>query len=136
MYSDNFEVGSPLGVRTLKPFLHGRKHAKKYGGSPDDYADIDDFIDSSKIAFPDIRHRALLHSSFGCFVVEQMFGRTRVNSAGVTYSPRDIAEDHIIQDLGFIPTVEKYLNNMEIQPWMSGTNKSPNKQTKFIPIGD
>jgi hypothetical protein len=120
----------------MKPFLHGRKHAKKYGGSPDDYADIDDFIDSSKIAFPDIRHRALLHSSFGCFVVEQMFGRTRVNSAGFTYSPRDIAEDHIIQDLGFIPTVEKYLNNMEIQPWMSGTNKSPNKQNKFIPIGD
>ena len=120
----------------MKPYLHGRKHASKYGGKSEDYSDIDDFIDSSKITFPDIRHRALLHSSFGCFVVEQMFGRTRVNSAGLTYSPRDIAEDHIIQDLGFIPTVEKYLNNMTVQPWMSGTSKLSGKHVKFIPIGD
>lgn len=118
----------------MKPFLHGRLHAKKYGGHPDDYADIDDFIDSSKAAYPDFRHRAILHSAFGCYLVEQMFGRTRTNSAGVTYSPRDIAEDHIIQDLGFIPTVEKYLENMTPQPWMSGTNKSIQKQNRFISL--
>lgn len=120
----------------MKPFLHGRIHARKYGGDPDDYADIDDFIDSSKIAFPDIRHRAILHSSFGCFLVEQMFGRTRTNSAGITYSPRDIAEDHIIQDLGFIPTPSHYLDHMELQPWMSGTQKHNTKQTKFISLAD
>jgi hypothetical protein len=107
----------------MKPFLHSRIHAKKYGGTPDDYADIDDFIDSSKQAVADVRHRTLLHSAFGCFIVEKVFGRTRTNSEGKVYSPRDIAEDHIIQDLGFIPTVEKYLNNMTIQPWMSGTEK-------------
>lgn len=118
----------------MKPFLHGRIHAKKYGGKPTDYADIDDFIDSSKTTFPDIRHRALLHSCFGCHLVEQMFGRTRFNSDGIEYSPRDVAEDHIIQDLGFIPTVEKYLNNMEIQPWMSGTVKQHKGKTKFIKI--
>jgi hypothetical protein len=120
----------------MKPFLHGRIHAKKYGGTPDDYADIDDFIDSSKIAFPDIRHRAILHSSFGCFLVEQMFGRTRINSSGITYSPRDIAEDHIIQDLGFIPTPEAYLKNMTAEPWMSGTGKAHKKETKFISLAD
>lgn len=47
----------------MKPFLHGRIHARKYGGVPEDYADIDDFIDSSKACVPDIRHRALLHNS-------------------------------------------------------------------------
>jgi hypothetical protein len=120
----------------MKPYLHGRIHAKKYGGIADDYADIDDFIDSSKIAFPDIRHRAILHSSFGCYLVEQMFGRVRTNSDGITYSPRDVAEDHIIQDLGFIPTVESYLNHMEVQPWMSGTQKHHKKETKFIPLVD
>lgn len=120
----------------MKPFLHGRIHAKKYGGVPEDYADIDDFIDSSKIAFPDIRHRAILHSSFGCYLVEQMFGRTRSNSAGIEYSPRDIAEDHIQQDLGFIPTVENYLENMEVQPWMSGTNRKDKQTTRFIPLAD
>jgi hypothetical protein len=121
----------------MKPFLHGRIHAQKYGGCPDDYADIDDFIDSTKSCVPDVRHRAILHSSFGCFLVEQLFGRTRTNSSGVEYSPRDIAEDHIIQDLGFIPTVEKYLNCMSIEPWMSGTAKKfNNKNKKFIPLED
>lgn len=120
----------------MKPYLHGIKHAHKYGGSPDDYADIDDFIDSSKATFPDFRHRAILHSAFGCYVVEQMFGRVRQNSAGLNYSPRDVAEDHIIQDLGFIPTVEKYLQNMTPQPWMSGTLKNSSKTRKFVPLVD
>jgi len=119
----------------MKPYLHGIKHARKYGGVPEDYSDIDDFIDSSKVSVPDMRHRALLHNSFGCFLVEKVFGRTRTNSDGKTYSPRDVAEDHIIQDLGFIPTVERYLNNMALQPWMSGTLKH-GKKSKFIPLSD
>lgn len=107
----------------MKAFLHGKIHAKKYGGRPDDYADIDDFIDSTKQAVADVRHRAILHSAFGCFLVEKVFGRVRTNSDGKEYSPRDVAEDHIQQDLGFIPSMEQYLNNMTIQPWMSGTEK-------------
>lgn len=107
----------------MKPYIHAKIHAKKYGGKPDDYVLIDDFIDSTKQALPDVRHRAILHSAFGCFLVEKIFGRTRVNSAGKEYSPRDVAEDHILQDLGFIPTMEQYLKNMSIEPWMSGTEK-------------
>jgi hypothetical protein len=121
----------------VKPYLHGRKHAHKYGGKQEDYADIDDFIDSSKIAMPDFRHRAILHSSFGCYLVEQMFGRLRTNSAGMTYSPRDVAEDHIIQDLGFIPTPEQYLKNMTAQAWMSGTRRLTSTPSRsFIPLAD
>lgn len=118
----------------MKPFLHGKIHVKKHGGKAEDYADIDDFIDSSKAAVPDVRHRAILHSAFGCYIVERAFGRTRINSDGKEYSPRDIAEDHILQDLGFIPTMEQYLNNMAIQPWMSGTMKT--NRSKFIKLED
>jgi hypothetical protein len=121
----------------MKPFLHSRIHVKKYGGVPADYADIDDFIDSTKAAVPDVRHRAVLHSAFGCFLVEKIFGRTRYNSDGKEYSPRDVAEDHIQQDLGFIPTMEMYLNNMAIQPWMSGTEKTrAHTNRKFIKLED
>jgi hypothetical protein len=116
--------------------LYSKIHVKKYGGAIEDYADIDDFIDSSKAAVPDVRHRAILHSAFGCFIVEQVFGRTRVNSDGKEYSPRDVAEDHILQDLGFIPTMEQYLNNMTIQPWMSGTEKKNQASRKFIKLED
>ena len=120
----------------MKPYLHSNIHRKKYGGVADDYADIDDFIDSTKAAVPDVRHRAVLHSAFGCFMVEQVFGRTRINSEGKEYSPRDVAEDHILQDLGFIPTMEDYLKNMDIQPWMSGTLKRGKGKTKTIPLED
>jgi hypothetical protein len=55
----------------------------------------------------------------------------------MTYSPRDVAEDHIIQDLGFIPTPEQYLKNMTAQPWMSGTRKLTSTPSQsFIPLAD
>lgn len=107
----------------MKPFLHAKISSKQHGGKPEDYQDIHDFIDSSKIAVPDMRHRAMLHSAWGCYLVERVFGVTRTNSDGRLYSPRDIAEEHIQQDLGFIPTLEHWLRNMTIQPWMSGTRK-------------
>lgn len=104
----------------MKPYLHARSSVKKYGGVVEDYADIHNFIDSSKAHHPDIRHRALFHSSLGCYLVEQIFGMTRTNSDGREYSPRDCAEHHIIEDLGKIPTVSDYLNEMTVQTWMSG----------------
>lgn len=120
----------------MKPYLHAKISAKKFGGSPECYLDIHNFIDSSKACMPDVRHRAILHSAFGCYLVEQMYGVTRTNSDGKEYSPRDVAEEHIKEDLGFIPTVEQYLNNMTVQPWMSGTEKSNSgRKTKFIPFG-
>lgn len=104
----------------MKPFLHARASVKRHGGKPEDYQDIHDFIDSTKIAIPDVRHRAVLHNAFGCFLVEKIFGTTRVNSSGRTYSPRDIAEEHIIEDLGFIPTLERCLANMPKDNWFGG----------------
>lgn len=113
----------------MKPFLHCKSSVKKYGGSREDYQDIHDFIDSSKSHHPDIRHRALFHSSLGCYLVERIFGTTRINSDGREYSTRDIAEHHIIEDLGRIPTVSEYLSAMEIQKWMGG-----NVKRTFIPL--
>lgn len=107
----------------MKPFKHARSSVHKYGGVMEDYQDIHDFIDSSKQNLPDMRHRALLHSSFGCYVVERVFGATRTNSQGKLYSPRDVAEDHIIEDMGFIPTLEKWFEGMPLEKWMGGKMK-------------
>lgn len=121
----------------MKPLIHAKISVKTYGGKVEDYLPIHNFIDSSKSAHPDIRHRAILHSAFGCFIVEHVFGTYLTNSDGKDVSVRDIAEEHIIQDLGFIPTMEQYLNNMQIQPWMSGTEKRNNKsERKFISLED
>lgn len=55
----------------MKPHLHARNSARRHGGQPSDYQDIHDFIDSSKAASADGRHRSVLHHAFGCFVVER-----------------------------------------------------------------
>lgn len=116
----------------MKPFLHANLSVKKYGGVREDYIDIHNFIDTSKSSLPDVRHRAILHSSFGCFLVEQVFGTTIVNSDGKEISTRDIAEEHIQQDLGFIPTMEHWLRNMRIEPWMGGSKKHHRVNPKLI----
>ena len=120
----------------MKPLLHANVSVKTHGGNVDDYLPIHNFIDSSKAAHADIRHRAILHSAFGCFIVEKVFGTYIVNSAGKKVSVRDIAEEHIIQDLGFLPTLEKYLNNMQIQKWMSGTEKRQSFKKRHISLED
>lgn len=116
----------------MKPLIHAKLTVKSYGGHVDDYLLIHNFIDHSKSSVPDVRHRAMLHSSWGIYLVEQMFGAYITNSEDKQISTRDIAEEHIIQDLGFIPTMEKWLNTMPIEGWMSGTKKkNSTKSMKF-----
>lgn len=107
----------------MKPYQHAKNSAKKYGGAPEDYQEIHDFIDSSKAALPDMRHRALLHNAFGIFVIEKIFGTNITNSEGKKISVRDIAEDHVVEDLGFIPTLEHWFKNMAQQDWMYGARR-------------
>lgn len=104
----------------MKPIVHSRLSAKRYGGVPEDYQEIHDFMDSTKAALPDIRHRAILHSAFGCFLVERVFGTTITNSDNKAVCVRDIAEDHVREDIGFIPTIERWLSKMPMEPWMAG----------------
>jgi hypothetical protein len=107
----------------MKPHIHAKNSAKKYGGKPEDYQKIHDFIDQSKACLPDVRHRAILHSSLGCYLAEQVFGVTFKNSDDKTVSVRDVCEDHVIEDLGFIPTVERWLKNLPLEEWMGGSRR-------------
>jgi hypothetical protein len=104
----------------MKPYRHARNSVRKWGGAPEDYLPIHDFIDSSKAHLADVRHRALLHSTFGIYLVEKVFGRWIINSADVRVQTRDVAEDHVLEDLGTIPPVADWLREMPIAQWMGG----------------
>jgi hypothetical protein len=114
-----------------KPWEHALLSVKKWGGIPEDYIQIHDFMDSSKAHVADMRHRALLHSSFGIYLAEQVFGRNirrtkkshEFETTSTFVSVRDIAEQHVIQDLGFIPSVQQYLDHMVLADWMGGKKK-------------
>jgi hypothetical protein len=116
----------------MKPYLHSKNSARKFGGSPEDYQAIHDFIDSSKAHVPDMRHRAILHSSFGIYIAEQIFGTNITNSDGKKVSVRDIAEHHIIEDMGKIPTVQDYLEHMPILDWLGGPKRKAKKTIDLV----
>jgi len=106
----------------MNSHFHALSSMKRWGGKPEDYSAIHDFIDGSKATMPDVRHRALLHNAFGCFIVERVFGHAFKNSEGRVIAVREVVEQHIIDDLGFIPTVQDWLENMPLHavPWAGG----------------
>jgi len=123
----------------MKPYLHAMKSAKKYGGQWQDYIELHNWFDQTKQNVPDVRHRLILHNAFGIFLLEKQFGITLKNSAGRTFSVRDVGEDHVLEDLGTIPTLEKCLSlvNIEAAHWLGGRRiKTSNKKKIHIPLAD
>lgn len=117
-----------------KPLIHARSSANRWGGDPEDYLEIHDFLDSSKSVFPDNRHRALTHNAWFLWILERVFGHTIKNAAGHEISVRDIGEQHILEDFGgkYIPAASDYLEGMEFQPWMNnGMEGCPTSQRKM-----
>lgn len=78
-----------------------------------------------------MRHRALLHSAFGCFLAEKVFGTIITNSDDKKVCVRDIAEDHILEDLGFIPSAQDWLKDLPMQDWMFGGRRDEIKTIKI-----
>lgn len=112
-----------------KPWIHAESSAKKFGGNPEDYIEIHNFMDSSKGSIADSRHRALTHNAwFLSTVLERVFGVTIINSEGRKISVRDIGEQHVLEDyrLRFIPSAQDFLQEMEVKEWMiSGKGEPP-----------
>ena len=97
-----------------KPWVHAESSVRHFGGVPEDYIHIHQFMDMSKEFYPNIFHRAIHHNSHGCFLVEDMFGYRDTNSDGRKFYPRDIAEQHCQEDCSnTIPTVEMWLSNLK-----------------------
>ena len=100
------------------PLHHAISSQKKYKGEIEDYLPIHNWFDETKMHYPDMRHRALRHHSEGIFWCEQQFGTYITNSEGRMVPVRIIGEQHIMEDLGWIPTIKDYLDNMGVQGWM------------------
>lgn len=101
------------------PWIHAQSSAKKFGGKPEDYHDLHLFIDSSKYAYGTWKHRAILHNAFGIMVCEKVFGPTITNSDSKKISTKLLATTHIVEDLGFLPSVQDWLKDLPNKPWMT-----------------
>lgn len=110
----------------MKPYIHAENSVKKWGGKIEDYLKIHQWFDQTKSHFGDSRHRAILHSSFGIFLAESFFGINITNSDGKLISVRDLGEQHVFEDLGFIPSISDYLSNLTYKNWMGGSERNKN----------
>jgi hypothetical protein len=100
------------------PLHHAISSQKKHGGVVEDYLPIHNWFDETKAHYPDMRHRTLRHHSEGIFWCEEKFGTYITNSDGKMIPVRTIAEQHVKEDIGWIPTIKDYLDNMNIVGWM------------------
>jgi len=102
------------------PYHHAVSSAKKFGGEPDEYLKYHEWLDASKSHMADFRHRALRHHSEGIFMLDALFGPTLTLSTGRTLPVRFIGEQHVLEDLGRIPTVQDWLGRIQAESWMLG----------------
>lgn len=112
----------------MNSIAHARSAAKKWGGNWEQYIEIEEWIDSSKQVIGDVRHRSLYHHTTGVWLAQRIFGRVifvpKANGFGVNEIPvRLIAEQHILEDLGWLPSPADYIDGMPIKAWMSGSQR-------------
>jgi hypothetical protein len=75
-------------------------------------------IDESKAITADFRHRALRHHAEGIFMLERFFGATVTISTGRIVPVRLIGEQHVVEDLGFIPSFADWVRCIRPEPWI------------------
>jgi hypothetical protein len=102
----------------MHPYHHATSSARKHGGRPEDYLDLHNWFDVSKQYFCDFRHRAVRHHSVGIFEAERIFGSVIVNSDGQSIPTRILAEQHVREDCGRVPSLADWLKTIRGERWM------------------
>jgi hypothetical protein len=96
----------------MKPLQHAQISQKIYGGKWQDYVEVHNFLDSSKVACSHFKHRFLLHHAEGIELGVQIFGETITNSENKTIETRRLLTDHLIEDVGRIISVEDWARDL------------------------
>lgn len=120
----------------MHPYYHALSSVKKHHGKVEDYLPIHNWFDQSKSGYADFRHRAMLHHSEGIFLCEKVFGVTITNSDGIDIPTRFIGEQHVIEDLGRIPSMKDWVSKIRPESWMYMTPRSIEKAVGVINVAD
>ncbi len=100
-------------------YHHALSSVKKWGGTPEDYLGLHQWFDEpSKLVIADFRHRALRHHAEGIFMLERFFGSVLTISTGRLVPVRFVGEQHVREDLGFIPSFADWARAVRPEVWM------------------
>ena len=100
------------------PYHHALSSVRKWGGDVDDYLRIHAWFDESKAITADFRHRSLRHHAEGIFMAERIFGSRLTLSTGKIIPVRWVGEQHVREDLGWIPSFADWVRAIRPLPWM------------------
>ena len=116
----------------MTPYMHAVSSSKKFGGKPEDYIHIHEWFDCTKQYTGDFTHRAMRHHAAGIQWCIEKFGHYLEIHRNIPM--KLIAEQHVIEDCGFIPTIQDWLKPIQEKPvdWML---KVKVKSTNTLEIG-
>ena len=86
----------------MKPHKHAILSARRYGGDEAVHLQVHNFFDQTKACYPGQSHRLILHNDFGIELAARIFGEAY----------RQAAEDHVIEDVGEVPTWQDCWNRV------------------------
>lgn len=119
----------------MTPVLHARSSAARWGGDPDSYMALHEWFDATKTLTGNWTHRAMRHHAFGIQEAIGVFGHTITNSLGQQIPTKVLAEQHVMEDCGFIPTVQDWLRPLASLPvdWMLKVGKITTQPLEVAP---
>jgi hypothetical protein len=116
----------------MKAFNHCKSSVRHFGGKEMDYHNIHAWFDDSKTHWSDHRHRALRHHTLGVIMCEKEFGIYILNSENKKVPVKSIAEQHIREDLGFIPSLQDWFKEITPRSWMASNRKVVKKKINLM----
>ncbi|MER2508267.1 MAG: hypothetical protein ABTQ27_05850 [Amaricoccus sp.] len=114
------------------PWHHALSSVRKWGGAPEDYLAVHAWFDASKAITADFRHRALRHHAEGIVMAETIFGVTLPLATGRVVPTRWVGEQHVREDLGFIPSFADWARAIRPEPWMGRAQRIEGEVDPFV----
>lgn len=118
----------------MTPWNHAVSSAKNHGGRAEDYIELHNWFDCTKQYTGDWGHRMLRHHSAGVEWAIQHFGHVIINSDNKEIPTKIIAEQHVYEDCGFIPTVKDWSIAITQNPkeWMLHVKVKNTKNMELV----
>jgi uncharacterized protein DUF6915 len=98
------------------PFHHAQSSVRRWGGTPEDYVKYHAWFDETKKSWADPRHRLFRHHAEGIawmidyfMALDHRSTPVMINTDGRMVPLRYIGEQHVVEDLGFIPSMKDWI---------------------------
>lgn len=112
---------------------HAISSANAFGGNPEDYYALHRWMDRGRRGTDRLLHRMLAHHTQGIDDAIAIFGDAITNSTGRKVPTSLLTRQHIIEDLGFVPVLEHYMELLHCPRWASKPAKLLHSKLALAP---